>query len=69
MGTIRQSHSVKKRGGVLVPKQESQGKNDLPSSTVLRQYLHRFPRASVLVVGDLILDQYVMGRVSRISPE
>lgn len=35
----------------------------------LRHYIQRFPQASVLVVGDLILDHYVMGRVSRISPE
>ena len=35
----------------------------------LRRYVQRFPRASVLVVGDLILDHYVMGKVSRISPE
>ncbi|MEK6633153.1 MAG: D-glycero-beta-D-manno-heptose-7-phosphate kinase, partial [Nitrospirota bacterium] len=27
------------------------------------------PQASLLVIGDLILDHYVMGRVSRISPE
>lgn len=36
---------------------------------VLRQYIQRFPQASVLVVGDLILDHYIWGRVSRISPE
>jgi D-beta-D-heptose 7-phosphate kinase/D-beta-D-heptose 1-phosphate adenosyltransferase len=41
----------------------------LPSPKALRQYIQRFPQASVLVVGDLILDHYVMGRVSRISPE
>jgi D-glycero-beta-D-manno-heptose-7-phosphate kinase len=28
-----------------------------------------FPRRSVLVVGDVMLDRYVWGRVSRISPE
>jgi D-beta-D-heptose 7-phosphate kinase/D-beta-D-heptose 1-phosphate adenosyltransferase len=39
------------------------------SPKALRRYLQRFPQASVLVVGDLILDHYVMGRVSRISPE
>jgi D-beta-D-heptose 7-phosphate kinase/D-beta-D-heptose 1-phosphate adenosyltransferase len=43
---------------------------DQPSSPqALRQYIQRFPQASVLVVGDLILDHYVMGKVSRISPE
>lgn len=35
----------------------------------LRHHVERFPQASVLVVGDLILDHYVWGRVSRISPE
>jgi D-beta-D-heptose 7-phosphate kinase/D-beta-D-heptose 1-phosphate adenosyltransferase len=35
----------------------------------LRRLIQRFPQASVLVVGDLILDHYVMGKVSRISPE
>ena len=29
----------------------------------------RFHEAAVLVVGDLMLDQFVIGRVSRISPE
>ncbi|TMQ27705.1 MAG: D-glycero-beta-D-manno-heptose-7-phosphate kinase, partial [Nitrospirae bacterium] len=36
---------------------------------MLRQYISRFPQASVLVIGDLILDHYIWGRVSRISPE
>lgn len=31
--------------------------------------LGRFPRARILVVGDLILDQYIWGEVNRISPE
>ena len=31
--------------------------------------IERFPQAGVLVVGDLILDHYVWGKVSRISPE
>lgn len=39
------------------------------SPKALRQYLQRFPQAGLLVIGDLILDHYVMGRVSRISPE
>ena len=33
------------------------------------QLLARFPRAKILVVGDLMLDEFVWGRVSRISPE
>ncbi|MDP3704082.1 MAG: D-glycero-beta-D-manno-heptose-7-phosphate kinase [Candidatus Omnitrophota bacterium] len=31
--------------------------------------LSRFRRAKVLVIGDLILDEFVWGKVSRISPE
>jgi rfaE bifunctional protein kinase chain/domain len=44
-------------------------RNQTSSPQALRQYIQRFPQASVLVVGDLILDHYVMGKVSRISPE
>lgn len=44
-------------------------RNQPSSPQALRQYIQRFPQASVLVVGDLILDHYVMGKVSRISPE
>ncbi len=35
----------------------------------LRRYIDRFPQAGILVIGDLILDHYVWGKVSRISPE
>ncbi|MGE3976256.1 MAG: D-glycero-beta-D-manno-heptose-7-phosphate kinase [Nitrospira sp.] len=69
MGTIRQGDSVKKVSRASLPREESNGKSEVPSPKTLRQYLQRFPQASVLVVGDLILDHYVMGRVSRISPE
>lgn len=69
MGTIRKGDSVTKHSGVSLPSEGSTGKSDAPSPKALRQYLQRFPQASVLVVGDLILDHYVMGRVSRISPE
>lgn len=31
--------------------------------------LRRFPRQDILVVGDLMLDRYIYGSVSRISPE
>jgi D-beta-D-heptose 7-phosphate kinase/D-beta-D-heptose 1-phosphate adenosyltransferase len=32
-------------------------------------YVKRFSRASVLVVGDAMLDRYVYGEVTRVSPE
>jgi D-beta-D-heptose 7-phosphate kinase/D-beta-D-heptose 1-phosphate adenosyltransferase len=35
----------------------------------LAEISRRFTRARILVVGDFILDQYVWGHVSRISPE
>jgi D-beta-D-heptose 7-phosphate kinase/D-beta-D-heptose 1-phosphate adenosyltransferase len=69
MGTIRQGDSVGKGPGTSPAKDEASGRNQEPSPRALRQYIQRFPQASVLVVGDLILDHYVMGRVSRISPE
>ncbi len=35
----------------------------------LGQLLRRFPAVRVLVIGDLMLDQFIWGRVERISPE
>ncbi len=35
----------------------------------LAHYVKRFNRASVLVVGDAMLDRYVYGTVTRVSPE
>jgi rfaE bifunctional protein kinase chain/domain len=35
----------------------------------LSKYIAKFARARVLVIGDLILDEYVRGAVDRISPE
>lgn len=34
-----------------------------------QQILDRFPGKRVLVVGDVMLDEYVWGKVSRVSPE
>jgi D-beta-D-heptose 7-phosphate kinase/D-beta-D-heptose 1-phosphate adenosyltransferase len=31
--------------------------------------IHRFPSQKILVIGDLMLDEFVWGRVTRISPE
>ena len=41
------------------------------SSTLdrLRRSIDSFSSASVLIVGDVMLDQFVVGHVSRISPE
>ena len=35
----------------------------------LNNILERFKKKSILVIGDTILDKYVWGSVSRISPE
>jgi D-beta-D-heptose 7-phosphate kinase/D-beta-D-heptose 1-phosphate adenosyltransferase len=39
------------------------------SPAQLRAALARFRRLRILVVGDLMLDEFIYGRVSRISPE
>ena len=69
MGTIRQGDSLRKGASPSQAMDASNGRSQPLSPKALRQYIQRFPQASVLVVGDLILDHYVMGRVSRISPE
>jgi D-glycero-beta-D-manno-heptose-7-phosphate kinase len=38
-------------------------------STELAQLVDRFPGVRVLAIGDVMLDEYVWGAVSRISPE
>ena len=40
-----------------------------PSPDSLQSFIPRFRRAKVLVVGDLMLDEFLWGKVSRISPE
>src|SRR5207245_6012589 len=69
MGSIRQSHSINKATRQAAAGSGAQGRGGAASPKVLRQYISRFPQASVLVIGDLILDHYIWGRVSRISPE
>ncbi len=39
------------------------------SLNVCKKIVSRFGRARILVIGDLILDEYVWGDVDRISPE
>ncbi len=69
MGTIRQSHPVGKAARPPATASSGRADDSPPPPKTLRQYIERFPQASVLVVGDLILDHYIWGRVSRISPE
>ena len=37
--------------------------------SLLKEYIDRFPQARVIVIGDIIMDEYIWGDVSRISPE
>ncbi len=37
--------------------------------TRMKSIIHKFSKARVLVVGDLILDEFIWGKVDRISPE
>ena len=67
MGSNRQSHPIGKATRQAAAGAAQGGGATSPQA--LRQYISRFPQASVLVIGDLILDHYIWGRVSRISPE
>ncbi len=40
-----------------------------PAPAELMGAVRRLSRASVLVIGDVMLDQYVCGHVERVSPE
>ena len=35
----------------------------------LNRFIDIFPKTRILVVGDIVLDHYIWGKVSRISPE
>ncbi|MFH1199308.1 MAG: D-glycero-beta-D-manno-heptose-7-phosphate kinase [Candidatus Omnitrophota bacterium] len=37
--------------------------------TKLKSIINKFDRANILVIGDLILDEYIFGAAERISPE
>lgn len=43
--------------------------NELPSKKALLRRIDAFPRAQILVVGDLMVDHFIRGNVERISPE
>lgn len=39
------------------------------STKKLREAINAFPNANILVIGDIIVDHFIWGSVSRISPE
>jgi D-beta-D-heptose 7-phosphate kinase/D-beta-D-heptose 1-phosphate adenosyltransferase len=43
--------------------------NKRKGQLTLRKIVDRFPRGTILVVGDVMMDRFVWGKVSRISPE
>ena len=45
------------------------GSEDSPLDPALKNILSRFPGKRILVVGDVMLDEYLWGFVRRISPE
>jgi len=40
-----------------------------PANARLKTIIRKFPRVRLLVVGDLMLDEFIWGKVDRISPE
>jgi rfaE bifunctional protein kinase chain/domain len=38
-------------------------------AVMFERILKRFPKVSILVVGDIMMDRFIWGKVSRISPE
>ncbi len=51
-----------------MPSGSAPGRDDAMAAALSRA-IERFSRASVLVVGDAMLDRYFYGQVTRISPE
>ena len=68
MGKVRKSHPVGRTGQTGTSSGQP-GEDTTLDHVALSAYVQRFSQAKVLVIGDLILDHYVWGRVSRISPE
>src|SRR2546430_7755315 len=68
MGSARQSDSVRRKASTRTRGGDETRLARAPQQS-LQRHIERFPQAGVLVVGDLILDHYIWGKVSRISPE
>ncbi len=41
----------------------------MKGQSVLKNIVDRFPKVNILVVGDVMMDRFIWGKVSRISPE
>jgi len=51
------------------PPMDPRSDPDRAAEASLAPLVHAFPSARVLVIGDIILDRYVAGQASRLSPE
>lgn len=47
----------------------TKAKNRKGKKSLLTEIIERFPQKHIVVIGDVILDHYIWGDVSRISPE
>src|SRR5271157_5185959 len=52
-----------------MPKVARDRRNKLFLIMSFSSIVHSFKHKKILIIGDLILDRYVFGKVSRISPE
>jgi len=43
--------------------------NKMKGKPTLQKIVDKFPRVKILVVGDIMMDRFIWGKVSRISPE
>ena len=52
-----------------IRKKAQSGGGTIWNASELGKFVPRFRRANILVIGDLMLDEFVWGKVTRISPE
>src|SRR3954471_17538097 len=45
------------------------GKTEVKTYASLKEVFSRFEKQKVLIIGDVMLDSYLWGKVERISPE
>src|SRR4030042_20808 len=48
---------------------EKKGMIHMGRRSILERLLGRFSKAKILVIGDIMMDRFIWGKVSRISPE
>ena len=58
-----------RKPNTITPRPAARADGSTNDTAALVRLVTRFPRARVLVVGDLMLDRFIWGSVDRISPE